>query len=134
MAAVLGETRGDVPAQECRALGNVISRIGDKWTVMVVGHLSTGSLRFNDLMRVIPGISHRMLTITLRGLERDGLVNRTAFATTPPRVDYELTELGQSLTVPLSILAGWASAKRTIIEDAQQRFDQGRDAAADGRS
>ena len=109
--------------QECLALGHVIDRIGDKWTVMVVGHLSTNSLRFNALMRAIPGISHRMLTLTLRGLQRDGLVKRTVFPTVPPRVDYELTKLGQSLTEPLSILAGWASREKPSIEAAQHEYD-----------
>ena len=112
------------PREECRALGQVIDRIGDKWTVMVVGHLSAGqSMRFNALMRAIPGVSHRMLTLTLRGLQRDGLVRRTAFPTIPPRVDYELTELGQSLTGPLSILAEWANLKRQSMEAAQRQYD-----------
>ena len=76
-------------------------------------------------MRAIPGVSHRMLTLTLRGLQRDGLVKRTAFATIPPRVDYELTGLGQSLTVPLAALAAWARANRPEIERAQQDYDKG---------
>ena len=115
---------------ECLALGHVIDRIGDKWTVMVVGHLSTGAMRFNALMRAVPGISHRMLTLTLRGLQRDGLVKRTAFPTIPPRVDYELTELGQSLTGPLSILADWASRKRQSMEAAQREYDREREPEA----
>ncbi len=108
---------------ECRGLAQIIGRIGDKWVVMVVGHLSGGSMRFNGLMRAIPGISHRMLTITLRGLERDGVVARTAYATVPPRVDYELTELGRSLTKPLADLALWASTQRADIEAARGRYD-----------
>ncbi|MDB5528015.1 MAG: HxlR family transcriptional regulator protein [Devosia sp.] len=111
------------PRDDCRALGQVIDRIGDKWTVMVVGHLSEGPQRFNGLMRAIPGISHRMLTLTLRGLQRDGLVRRTQFPTIPPRVDYELTDLGLSLTGPLSMLARWASAERSSIEAAQRVYD-----------
>ena len=110
-------------AGECRALAQIIDRIGDKWTVMVVGHLSQGSLRFSELMRAIPGISHRMLTLTLRGLQRDGLVSRTAFATVPPRVDYALTELGLSLTGPLTILAGWASQNKLEVEKARADYD-----------
>ena len=109
--------------EACRGLAQIIDRIGDKWTVMVVGHLSGGTMRFNQLMRAIPGISHRMLTLTLRALERDGLVARTAYPTVPPRVDYELTELGRSLTEPLSHLADWASARRDRIEAAQRRYD-----------
>ena len=84
---------------ECKALGEIIDRIADKWAVMVVGHLSqTGTMRFNELIRAIPGVSHRMLTLTLRALQRDGIVSRTPYATIPPRVDYALTPLGQSLT------------------------------------
>ena len=115
---------------DCRGLAQVIDRIGDKWAVMVVGHLAGGSLRFNQLMKSIPGVSHRMLTLTLRGLERDGLVRRTAFATVPPRVDYELTRLGLSLTEPLSALASWARAKRGEIELARVEYDVARAMAA----
>ena len=107
----------------CRGLAQIIDRIGDKWTVMVVGHLSDGTMRFNQLMRAIPGISHRMLTLTLRALERDGLVARTAYPTVPPRVDYELTDLGRSLTEPLLQFADWASAHRGRIEAAQRSYD-----------
>ena len=110
---------------ECRGLAQIIDRVGDKWTVMVVGNLSAGPIRFNALMRAIPGVSHRMLTLTLRGLQRDGLVRRTAFATIPPRVDYELTDLGLSLTRPLAELAAWASAKRQQIEKAREDYDRG---------
>ncbi len=117
------ETVDPSAAVECRGLAQIIDRIGDKWTVMVVGHLSTGTLRFNELMRRIPGISHRMLTLTLRGLERDGLVRRTAFASIPPRVDYALTDLGSSLTEPLTLLARWAGAHRADIETAQRDYD-----------
>lgn len=109
---------------ECRGLAQIIDRIGDKWTVMVVGHLSGGSMRFNELMRNVPGVSHRMLTLTLRGLERDGLVKRTPHPTVPPRVDYELTELGRSLTHPLTQLALWAAAQRGAIETARQDYDK----------
>ena len=78
-----GDESGPTPRDECRGLAQVIDRIGNKWTVMVVGHLSSGPLRFNALMRAIPGVSHRMLTLTLRGLEADGLVRRTAYPTIP---------------------------------------------------
>ena len=124
---------GPVPSarEDCRGLAQIIDRVGDKWTVMVVGHLSDHQvLRFNALMRLIPGVSHRMLTLTLRGLERDGLVSRTAYATIPPRVDYALTELGRSLTGPLALLAAWASARRTEIEAARCAYDARLDAAA----
>jgi DNA-binding HxlR family transcriptional regulator len=111
-------------AQTCKALGNILDRVGDKWTVMVVGNLSDGPMRFNALQRAVAGVSHRMLTLTLRGLERDGLVSRTDFATVPPRVDYELTKLGHSLKEPLEILAQWAQANRSAIERARKAFDQ----------
>ena len=107
----------------CRALVQLIGQIGDKWTVLVVGVLSLGPSRFNTLMREVPGISHRMLTLTLRALERDGLVNRTAFAIIPPRVDYELTEVGHSLTEPLARLAEWAASKQELIEIARELYD-----------
>jgi len=107
----------------CKALGQILERVGDKWTVMVVGALSRGPMRFNALQRTIPGVSHRMLTMTLRGLERDGLVKRTSFATIPPRVDYELTSVGQSLKAPLETLAAWARAQRPGIEAAQRLYD-----------
>lgn len=111
-------------AQTCKALGNILDRVGDKWTVMVVGILSNGPMRFNALQRAVAGVSHRMLTLTLRGLERDGLVKRTAFATVPPRVDYELTELGHSLRPPLEVLARWVHAHRGDIERAREAFDR----------
>lgn len=108
----------------CKALGQIIDRIADKWAVMVVGHLSQrGVMRFNELMRAIPGVSHRMLTLTLRALQREGIVSRTAFATIPPRVDYALTPLGLSLTGPLSILAEWAREHQQTIVDARDAYD-----------
>src|SRR6202008_1343110 len=85
---------------DCRAVASVLSRIGDKWSVLVIVLLADGPRRFNELKRMIGGISQRMLTLTLRGLERAGLVTRTMFPTIPPRVDYELTELGRGLAQP----------------------------------
>ncbi len=92
----------------CRTISTLLSRIGDKWTVLVVQTLGAGPRRFNELRREIPSVSQRMLTLTLRNLERDGLVSRTVTPTIPPRVDYELTELGQSLEKPICGLATWA--------------------------
>ena|SRR5438128_752715 len=112
--------------QECRALGQILDRIGDKWTVMVVGVLSKGPLRFNVIMREIGGVSHRMLTLTLRSLERDGLVTRTAYATIPPKVEYELTSLGRSLIEPLRVLSNWSVENRDAIEVARSDFDRTR--------
>ena len=110
--------------EDCRAVGQTLDRIGDKWTVMVVGTLSKGPMRFNAIMRAIGGVSHRMLTLTLRGLERDGLVKRTAYPTIPPKVEYELTEMGRSLIRPLKALATWAQRNRPAMEAARARFDE----------
>jgi len=98
----------------CRIVANVLDRIGDKWTIMVVGALSDGPMRFNAMMRKIGGVSHRMLTLTLRGLERDGMVLRTAYPTIPPKVEYELTALGRSLIVPLMTALEWGRAIAAI--------------------
>lgn len=107
----------------CRPVTDILSRIGDKWSVMIVMLLAPGPRRFNEMRRSINGISQRMLTLTLRGLERDGLVTRTVFPTIPPRVDYELTELGQSLCRPIEALAEWAFKNRAHVEAARARFD-----------
>src|SRR5947207_8490976 len=110
---------------DCRAVSAVLARIGDKWSVLIVSRLGKGPMRFNELRREIGGISQRMLTLTLRGLERDGLITRTVFPIVPPRVDYELTGLGRSLLIPVSALGEWAIKNRGKIEDAQIRFDHG---------
>src|SRR3989304_9877411 len=106
----------------CRGGSEVLARVGDKWTVLVVATLGGGPKRFNELRRALGSISQRMLTLTLRGLERDGLVTRTVFATVPPRVDYELTRLGRSLLEPGSGLSLWARKKRAAIAAARSRF------------
>jgi DNA-binding HxlR family transcriptional regulator len=108
----------------------LLSRIGDKWTVLVVQTLGEGPKRFNELRREIPAVSQRMLTLTLRNLERDGLVSRTVTPTIPPRVDYALTDLGHSLQKPVCALATWASDHVGEIHDAQARFDDQRDSEA----
>jgi DNA-binding HxlR family transcriptional regulator len=115
--------------EDCRAISTVLARVGDKGSVLIVSRLGNGRMRFNELKRDIAGISQRMLTLTLRNLERDGLVTRTVFATVPPRVDYELTSLGRSLLVPVSALGDWARNNRGKIEAAQARFDRGCSAA-----
>lgn len=112
----------DVP-EACRAVSEVLSRVGDKWTVLVVSTLGDGPKRFNELRRALGSISQRMLTLTVRALERDGLVTRTVFPTNPPRVDYELTDLGRSLLEPVSALGNWARHNRPAIQMARQRFD-----------
>jgi DNA-binding HxlR family transcriptional regulator len=110
-------------AADCRAVSEVLARVGDKWTVLVVSTLGGGPKRFNELRKALGSISQRMLTLTLRALERDGLVTRTVFPTIPPRVDYELTKLGRSLLDPVSELGLWARKNRLAIEDARRRFD-----------
>src|SRR5437016_8741695 len=103
-------------AEDCRAVSEVLARVGDKWTVVVVSALGEGPKRFNELRRALGSISQRMLTLTLRGLERDGLVTCTAFPTIPPRVDYSLTRLCHSLPEPVSRLGLWARQNRASIE------------------
>ena len=120
----------DPSSPVCRTISTLLSRIGDKWTVLVVQTLADGPRRFNELRREIPSVSQRMLTLTLRNLERDGLVNRTVTPTIPPRVDYELTELGQSLQKPICGLATWAMDHVGEIHAAQARFDTERKAEA----
>ena len=113
--------------EDCRAVSEVLARVGDKWTVLVVSVLGEGPKRFNELRRGLGSISQRMLTLTLRGLERDGLATRTVYPTIPPRVEYELTTLGRSLLVPVSGLGLWARQNRAAIQTARLRFDGARD-------
>jgi DNA-binding HxlR family transcriptional regulator len=109
--------------EDCRAVSEVLDRVGDKWTVLVVGELGRGPKRFNEMRRALGSISQRMLTLTLRALERDGLVLRKVFPTIPPRVEYELTKLGRSLLEPVNGLGRWARHNRPAIQDARRRFD-----------
>jgi DNA-binding HxlR family transcriptional regulator len=113
----------------CRTISTLLSRIGDKWTVLVVSTLADGSKRFNELRREIPSVSQRMLTLTLRNLERDGLVSRAVTPSIPPRVDYTLTELGHSLQKPISALSQWAMDNVATIHAAQAEFDAAHDKA-----
>jgi DNA-binding HxlR family transcriptional regulator len=108
---------------DCRPVGEILSRVGDKWTVLVVTRLGAGSLRFSELRRQLFGISQKMLTTTLRGLERDGFVTRTVTPTIPPRVDYELTDLGRDLLVPVAELGQWAIRNKERVEAARKQFD-----------
>src|SRR6201994_2451703 len=112
---------------DCRAVASVLARVGDKWSVFVIMMLDDGPKRFNELKRMIGGISQRMLTLTLRGLERDGLITRTVFPTIPPRVDYEMTDLGRGLSKPVQALGQWAFEHKQEIEIARTRFDQRND-------
>ncbi|PNG26061.1 winged helix-turn-helix transcriptional regulator [Methylocella silvestris] len=112
-----------VPSQ-CARVAPILARIGDKWSILVIMILGDGPIRFNELRRRIGSVSQRMLTFTLRGLERDGFLTRTVFPTVPPRVDYELTPLGQSLRAPVQALGSWALQNLETIEDARLRFDE----------
>jgi DNA-binding HxlR family transcriptional regulator len=110
--------------ETCPAVREVLHRVGDKWSVLIVDLLGEGPMRFSDLRRSVEGISQRMLTLTLRGLERDGLVTRTVFPEIPPRVEYELTRLGKTLLEPIQGLAEWAERNRTSIQEARDKFDK----------
>jgi DNA-binding HxlR family transcriptional regulator len=121
----------DTATDACQAVAETLDRIGDKWTVLVVGALEQGPLRYNEIRRAVDGISQRMLTLTLKGLERDGIVDRTMYRTIPPRVDYELTDLGRKLMVPLRSLYDWALKHRAAMLLARRKFaDRQRLAAA----
>ena len=111
-------------SEDCRGVSAVLARVGDKWSVLIISLLGDGPKRFSEIKRMVGGISQRMLTLTLRGLERDGLVTRTVFPTIPPRVDYELTDLGRSLWKPVEALGSWARDHRAEIEVAKRRFDE----------
>jgi len=113
----------DPNSNDCRAVSGILSRIGDKWSVLIITRLGEGPRRFNEMKRMIGGISQRMLTLTLRNLERDGLVSRTVTPTVPPRVDYALTDLGQDLLVPVAALGAWAIQHTPCIQSARARFD-----------
>src|ERR1700730_9887644 len=117
----------DPNTEDCRAVSSILARVGDKWTVLIVVLLGDGPMRFNEMKRMVGGISQRMLTFTLRGLERDGLVTRTVFPTTPQRVDYELTKLGSALWEAVEPLGTWARAHVGEILASREQFD-GREA------
>ena len=114
----------DRASGDCRAVSSVLARVGDKWSVLIVVLLEMGPRRFNDLKRSIPGISQRMLTLTLRSLERDGLVDRSVMPRIPPHVSYGLTEVGQSLCVPVRALCEWAEDNVAVIDIARKRFEK----------
>jgi DNA-binding HxlR family transcriptional regulator len=120
-----------LPEHNCTAVNDVLSTIGDKWTVRIVMRLANGPMRFNELRRDVGSISQRMLTLTLRGLERHGLVTRTVYPTVPPRVDYALTELGRTLIGPITAVASWAIEHREEVADARANFDNAKAALPD---
>lgn len=108
----------------CPAVGAVLARIGDRWTVLIITYLRDGPKRFNEIKRGLGRISQRMLTVSLRALERDGLVRRTVTPTNPPRVDYALTELGHSVWTPVEALGRWALEHVDQIAQSQAAFDR----------
>ena len=116
---------GPSPAEThqcCQKVAPVLARVGDKWSMFIVMLLGDGPVRFNELKRRVEGISQRMLSLTLRNLERDGLVSRTVTPSVPVRVDYALTDLGRSLAEPVKRLGEWAQAHHDDIAAARQRY------------
>ena len=122
-----GDTFRVESAPQCTAVNDILARVGDKWSVRTVMALADGPRRFNELRRDIPAISQRMLTRTLRGLERDGLVDRTVTPSVPPRVDYALSALGASLCGPVARLSEWAVTNIGKVEAARAVYDAGQD-------
>ena len=114
---------GTLGPADCRGLADVLASVGDKWTIMVVGALSKGPLRYNEIERRVTGISQRMLTLTLKRLEADGIVTRTLFPSVPPRVDYELTELGMTLRGALLPLHLWAAENKMVIANNRRKHE-----------
>lgn len=114
----------EIQSSDCQKISQVLARVGEKWSILIIMMLSGGPRRFTELKRSINGISQRMLTLCLRGLERDGLINRTVIAVMPPHVEYSLTPLGVSLTTPVIALGSWASDHIADIDAARAAFDQ----------
>ena len=122
MAEVTRKTDGPLQLRHGGAVREVLDRIGDKWSLLVIGTLRSGPLRFGDLEEATAGISQRMLTLTLKHLVEDGLVVRTAYAEVPPRVEYEVTELGQTLVPLVMALAEWAMANHEQINANRRSY------------
>lgn len=114
----------DLQHTDCQKISQVLARVGEKWSILIIMNLAGGPRRFTEIKRAINGISQRMLTLCLRGLERDGLVKRTVHAVMPPHVEYELTPLGRSLTEPVIALGTWASTHIPDIDAARKAFDE----------
>jgi len=123
MADIVGDRSDELRHSNCLPIREMLARVGDKWSILTLGVLGDRRLRFGALNRAMPGISPRVLAVTLRALERDGLVVRTAYATVPPRVEYEVTPRGQSLREALSPLAAWVIANRHALEESRQAYD-----------
>src|ERR1700712_3910787 len=110
------------PLSDCRRVGDILARVGDKWTILLLMVLGDRRMRFTELHRAVNGISERMLTVTLRNLEHDGILIRTVYPTIPPRVEYELSDRGRSLKVALAPIGNWVRENQTDIEEARERF------------
>lgn len=108
---------------QCQLVNDIISLVGDKWSVLIIVLLGGGKKRFSDIKRSVDGISQKMLTVTLRGLERDGYVTRTVYPTIPPKVEYELTDLGRDLLVPIRALGAWALANHDRVASNRAAYD-----------
>lgn len=108
---------------DCAVLHEMLVRLGDRWSLSVLCRLGSRRLRFKELHRAVAGISERMLSVTLRNLERDGLMTRTTYPAVPARVEYEVSPLGRSLTGELGSLSRWLDANHDLIEAARRRFD-----------
>lgn len=110
--------------EDCRQISEMLNRVGDKWSMLIISYLGDGTHRFSDLRRRVGSISQKMLTTTLRNLERDGFVRRTVYPTVPPKVEYELTDLGRELQKPVAALADWTREHMSCIADARKRYDE----------
>ncbi|MFT3764637.1 MAG: helix-turn-helix domain-containing protein [Minicystis sp.] len=115
---------GGISEDACQAIADVLTRVGDKWSLFVLHALSQRSMRFNELKRSLGTVSQKVLTATLRGLERDGYVSREVTPSVPPRVDYHLTDLGREVLVPITALAMWVLSRKDALLSARARFDQ----------
>jgi DNA-binding HxlR family transcriptional regulator len=112
------------PLSDCRRVGDILARVGDKWTILLLMALGDRRMRFGELNRAINGISQRMLTVTLRNLEHDGILIRTVYPTIPPRVEYELSDRGRSLKLALAPIGKWVMENRADIEEARERVKE----------
>ena len=117
---------------DCRRIGDILARIGDTWTILVLTAIGNDRRRFGELHRAVDGISQRMLTVTLRHLEQDGIVTRTVHPTIPPRVEYELSVRGRSLMQALSPVGRWVIAYRDDIERSRSHFETAPDRTETG--
>ncbi|MDB5432464.1 MAG: transcriptional regulator, HxlR family [Caulobacter sp.] len=127
-----GHLKGTLHGNDCRPVAEILSRIGDKWSVMLVMELGQGTRRFSELRRTLHGISQKMLTLSLRGLERDGFITRTVYPTVPPKVEYRLTDLGRELAVPVRALGEFAQLNRARVLEARDRFDEAAETVSGG--